>query len=176
MQKLSLCALVPVVIVGVCCLPASAAGRIEAMDASRTLPLRGTLHATYNPTKCPAGTPLMTEGSLTPCYLVIAHGTIPGLGKVVDRRVAIVLHSTTKCPQVKFSIVLTVGNRGTIGAAAAKRCVDPQADVRILPFTITGGTQAFASATGSGTITVSTAGTGYGFETETWKGRLTLLR
>src|SRR5262249_3857506 len=72
------------------------AERVEASDASRTLPLRGTLHATYNPTKCPKGTPVMTNGSVTPCYLVIAHGTIPNLGKTTDRRVAIILHSTTK--------------------------------------------------------------------------------
>jgi hypothetical protein len=75
---------------------------------------------------------------------------------------------------VKFRIALTVGTRGTIVAAASKRCVDPQADEKTLPFTITGGTGAFASATGGGTITVRTVAAGYGFETETWRGRLTM--
>jgi lipoprotein-anchoring transpeptidase ErfK/SrfK len=118
----------------------------------------------------------MTEGSFTPCFLVLAHGTIPSLGKVADRRVAVLLHSTTKCMQVRLSVVLTVGARGTIDAdAATKRCVDPQAHVKAVPFTITGGTRAFAGATGSGTITIRT-GTEGPVETETWKGSLTLPR
>jgi hypothetical protein len=170
MRKLVLRALMLMALLGV------AVGRVEAMDRSRTLPLHGTLHATYNPAKCPAGTPAMTDGSVTPCYLVIAHGTISNLGRVVDRRVAILLHSTTKCPQVDFRIALTFGTRGTIVAAASKLCVDPQADVKTLPFTITGGTGAFARATGGGTITVRSTAAGYGFENETWKGRLTLPR
>jgi hypothetical protein len=97
-----------------------------------------------------------------------------GLGTVVDSRVAIILHSTTRCPQMTFDIVLVVGTRGTIQASAAKRCVDPLASVKTLPFTITGGTGAFASASGGGTITVSSRGPGYGIEDETWDGRLTL--
>ena len=166
-----------VVIIGVCGLLAFAAGQVGAMEALQTLPLSGALHATYRPAKCPKGTPAMTDGSVTPCYLAIAHGTIRGLGTVTDRRIAVLLHSTTKCMQVKQSVVLTVTARGTVGAnAATQRCVDPQADVKIIPFRITGGTSAFAGATGSGTITISTAGAGYGFETETWKGRLTLPR
>src|ERR1051325_9883190 len=114
MQKLVLCTLM------LTALAAVAAVQVDAMDRSRTLPLQGTLHARYNRTKCPTGTPAMTEGTLTPCYLVNARGTIPSLGKVVDRRVAILLHTTTKCPQVEFRIALTVGTRGTIVAAASK--------------------------------------------------------
>lgn len=75
---------------------------------------------------------------------------------------------------VGVRIALTIGTRGTIAAAASKRCVDPQADEKTLPFTITGGTEAFASAAGSGTVTVRTTAAGYGFETETWNGKLTL--
>jgi len=164
-----------VALVGVCGLLASAAGRVEASAVSRTLPLSGLLHATYSATKCPAGTPAMTEGSLTPCYLVIAHGTIQALGNVVDRKIAVVLHSTTRCPQLNFNLVLTVGTRGTITAAGAKRCVDLQADVKTLPFKITGGTGAFAGATGSGTVMIiQRASDPSGTETEKWKGKLTL--
>jgi hypothetical protein len=166
---------VKTILVLVCvCGPLALASRpVEAADAARTLPLRGTLQAAYNPTKCPTGTPVLTNGSVTPCYLVIAHGTIPSLGKTADRRIAIILHSTTKCPEVKFEIVLTAA-KGTLHASAAKRCLDPQADVRALPFTITGGTGAFVNATGSGTITVRDSSAGYGFETETWHGTVTL--
>jgi len=166
MQRLVLCALTLTALAGV------AVGRVEAVGTSRTVPLHGTLQAAYNPTKCPAGTPMKTEGSLTPCYLVIAHGTITSLGKVVDRRVIMVLHSTTDCPRVKFSIALAVRTKGTVLANASKRCVDLHAETRIIPFTVTGGTGAFASAAGGGTITVKDAG--YGFESETWKGSLVL--
>src|SRR5262249_40432902 len=149
--------------------------RTTSADRARAFPLRDeTLHATYDPTKCPPGTPATTEGSVTPCYLVIAHGKLSSLGKVVDRRIAIGLHSTTKCPELRFDIALTVGTRGTIRAAASRRCVDPQADVKTLPFAVTGGTGEFAHARGRGTIRVSATSAGYGFEDETWNGRVAL--
>src|SRR5215475_1199439 len=110
MQKLVLGALALTALVGVAVWLAESRdrSRAEPMVRSGTLPMRETLHATYNSTKCPAGTPQMTNGSLTPCYLVIAHGTISSLGKAVDRRLAIVLHSATTCPEVRFRIALTV--------------------------------------------------------------------
>jgi hypothetical protein len=116
----------------------------------------------------------MTEGSYTPCFRAVAHGKIGTLGNAVEHKIVITLHSTTRCPQMKFTIVLTIGMRGTVGASAAKRCIDPLADVKTLPFTVTGGTGAFAGAAGGGTITVRSRGPGYGIEDETWNGNLTL--
>jgi len=121
----------------------------------------------------------MTRGSLTPCYLVIARGTLPGLGKVTHRRIVVVLDPVAKCANIKFSMALTVGTKGTIsGEAATKHCF-PQDGTAVVPFKIIGGTGAFNGATGSGTITLGEpqeTGYGHGVETETWKGKLTVSR
>jgi hypothetical protein len=156
---------------------ATVAGPAAARPAS-TVPLDVTLRATWNPAeKCPPGVPVMDGGSLTPCYLIRAHGTFPGLGKVTIRESVGFLNALTKCITVKSRIVITVGTKGQVHAdGKTRRCVDPDGDVTIVPFKITGGTGAFASATGSGTITVTDAGEtglGYGNQKETWRGSLT---
>lgn len=63
------------------------------METLRILPLSGTLHAMYRPVNCPKGTPVLSGGSVTPCYVAVAHGTVRGLGKVTDRRVAALLRT-----------------------------------------------------------------------------------
>ena len=161
----------------VCGSLATAAGQAAVKRPSETVQLSGTLPATWKGTKCPPGVPVMTRGSLTPCYLVIARGTLPGLGKVTHRRIVVVLDPVAKCANIKFSMALTVGTKGTIsGEAATKHCF-AQDGRAVVPFKITGGTGAFNGATGSGTITLGEpqeTGYGHGVETETWKGKLTV--
>jgi hypothetical protein len=156
---------------------ATAVGQAAVMRLSQTVQLSGTLPATWKGTKCPPGVPVMIRGSLTPCYLVIARGTLPGLGKVTHRRIVVVLDPEAKCANIKFSMALTVGTKGTIsGEAATKHCFAKDGTA-VVPFKITGGTGAFNGATGSGTITLSephVTGYGHGVETETWKGKLTV--
>jgi hypothetical protein len=166
--------------VGLVCvwgLLATAVAQAAVMRPSETLQLSGTLPATWKGTKCPPGVPTMTRGSLTPCYLTLAHGTLPGLGKVTHRRIVVVLDPFAECANIKFSMALTVGTKGTIsGEAATKRCFNKH-ETAVVPFEITGGTGAFAGATGSGTITLGEPhdmGYGHGVETETWKGKLTV--
>jgi hypothetical protein len=166
--------------VGVLCACASlatAAGLAAARHAS-TVPLNVTLHATWDPAKnCPPGVPVMVGGSLSPCFLIRAHAAFPGLGNVTVRESVGFLDALSKCMTVKSSIVLAVGTRGEVHAdGKTRRCVDPNGDVTIVPFKITGGTGAFTSATGSGTITVTDAretGRGNGDQKEAWKGKLT---
>ena len=119
----------------------------------------------------------MVGGSLSPCYLIRARDSFPGLGQVTVRESVGFLNSLTKCMAVRSRIVLTVGTRGEVHAdGKTSRCVDPHGDVTIVPFKITGGTEAFRTATGAGTITVTDAretGRGNGDQKETWKGTLT---
>jgi hypothetical protein len=164
-------------VMGLCACLATVAPPVAARHAS-TVPLDVTLHATWNPAKeCPPGVPLMVGGSLSPCYLIRAHGTFSGLGKVTVRESVGFLDALTSCMTVKSRIVLTVGTKGEVHAdGKTRRCVDPNGDVTIVPFKITGGTGAFASATGNGTITVTDAretGRGNGDQKETWRGTLT---
>ena len=166
-------------VVAVCVfgLLASAVGQAAVMRPSETLRLSGTLPATLKESKCPPGVPVMTRGSITPCYLAVARGTLPGLGKVSDRRIVVILDPVAECANIKFNMALTVRTKGTIsGEAATKRCFD-KSGTAVVPFKITGGTGAFTGATGSGTITLGEpqeTGDGHHVETETWKGKLTV--
>jgi hypothetical protein len=149
-----------------------------AARQSARVPLNVTFRATWDPAKtCPPGVPAMDGGSLTPCYLVRAHGTFPGLGKVTVRESVGFLDALTNCITVKSRIVLAVGRKGEVQAdGKTRRCVDPHGDVTVVPFKIIGGTGVFSGATGSGAITVTDAretGRGNGDQKETWKGTLT---
>ena len=104
---------------------------------------------------------------MTPCFLVAGRAKVAGLGAVTERYAMAVLGSDTKCPKLKFTAVLTVAGKGTITApAASKRClVMPTGSVGMnattTPFHISGGTGAYAGATGHGTIhQVNHSGTG----------------
>jgi len=156
---------------------ATAVAQAVVMRPSETLQLSGTLPATLKDTKCPPGVPTLIRGSITPCYLALARGTLPALGKVTHRRIVVVLDPVADCANLKFSMALTVGTKGTIsGEAATKRCFDKHGTA-VVPFKITGGTGAYNGATGSGTITLGEpreTGSGTHVETETWKGKLTV--
>src|SRR5262245_34070425 len=163
----------------VCAFLATVVGPAAARHAS-TVPLNVSWRAAWNPTgTCPAGVPHMDHGSISRCYLIRARGSFPGLGKVTVRQSVGFLNGLTQCITIKSKIVLAVGTKGEVHAdGKTKRCVDPDDEVTVVPFKITGGTGAYTTATGSGTITVTDAhetgrGTG-GDQKETWKGTLTL--
>lgn len=150
----------------------------SAAMAASTVPLNVTMRANWNPAStCPPGVPRKVGGSFSPCFVVRARNTFPGLGKVTVRQSVGFLNSSTKCMTIKSKIVLAIGTNGEVHAdGKTTRCVDPQGDVTVVPFKITGGTGAYTTATGSGTITVTEAretGRGYGDQKETWKGTLT---
>jgi len=155
----------------------------QPSHAWRTIPLNGTFKVDWTgPLKaCPPGVPKVTaKGSVTPCFLNVGHANMAGLGAVTERYIMAVLGSDTKCQKLKFTAVLTVAGKGTITApAATKNCiVSPVNSIALdestAQFHITGGTHAYAGATGHGTIhQVNHAATG-GTVTDTWNGTLTL--
>jgi hypothetical protein len=156
-------------VIAVCCVLGASAG--QAAIGSRTVPLHGSLRATWKPTGCPPGTGAVTTGKPS-CRLATARGSMLVLGKAADQRIVVVALTKTNCERVRFSFDLSFGSKGTIGGdAASSGCVDPRATRTVVSFTVTGGTGAFAKSGGNGTVTISNA---HGHsETETWKGTVT---
>jgi hypothetical protein len=156
---------------------AAAAGSAMVPDAAAdrqaatgTLNLRATLFVLSDPGACPPGAPPDAD-----CRTRTGRGSVQGLGSVSENYVW--SYASPGCPTNLVKPLATTGRivvagKGELQFALAEgaRCVD-QEPVRNEPqnFTITGGTGAYASATGSGMVERALSG---GVGTETWTGTL----
>jgi len=148
---------------------APATGRISA-----TLQLNGVLDVKVHPVDCPAGTPT-TSG----CYLNTGVGVIEGLGPATETYTVIADLSTSCAHVTFFGVVIAVAGKGEIDAALTDpySCDPPPSATATTPFTITGGSGAYAGATGSGSVVTgpfNESSPGTGTDTDTWTGPLTV--
>lgn len=132
----------------VCAVPASASrGR-----AAGTLQLPDTfLKGSYDGTDCPQGTP---AGDL--CWTINTKGVVRGLGSVTASGILVVAGPHTDCEVWQSAPTLTVAGKGTIALSVTTpsgTCFNGAGGPvnAGLVFTVTGGTGAFAGASGTGT-------------------------
>jgi HYR domain-containing protein len=165
------------VVVAVVGLFAAATGSAMVSDAAAdrqaatgTLNLRASLSVLSEPSACPQGAPPDAD-----CRTRTGRGNVQGLGSVSENYLW--SYASPGCPTNLVKPLATTGRivvagKGELQFALVEgaQCVD-QEPVRNEPqnFTITGGTGAYASATGSGMVERSLSG---GVGTETWTGTL----
>jgi hypothetical protein len=111
---------------------------------------------------CPQDSP---EGAI--CWTIASSGVVRGLGTVSEAGVLVVRSPHTSCEVWQSAPVLTVAGKGTVQLSVrnpAGVCLDDGAGAGLqgasLAFTVTGGTGAYADASGSGTYTIAGVGEG----------------
>lgn len=120
--------------------------------AADTLQLPDTfLKGSYDGTACPQGTP---DGDL--CWTIDTKGVVRGLGAVTASGVLVVSGPHTDCEVWQSTPTLTVAGKGMISLSVttpAGTCFNGAGGPvnAGLDFTVTGGTGAFAGASGAGT-------------------------
>jgi hypothetical protein len=134
-------------------MPAAASSR----RAAGTLQLpAAALHGPFGGVACPQGAPSDAD-----CWAIDNTGKIPGLGSVTESGVLVVQGAHTTCEEWQSTPVLTVAGKGTIDLSVHNpACIDGSNSTggvnNTQAFTVTGGTGAYAGASGSGTL--ATAG------------------
>ncbi len=123
----------------------------------------------FTPTKCPDGSP---TGAF--CLNVSGTANDPVLGEVTMARVAVLNFAGEKdknqCVPASTDGTLTIGSDTITYTAPGVFC--PKTSIATYAYQVTGGTGAYANATGAGTIDVppaSSSSTGV----ENWSGTLT---
>ena len=126
---------------------------------------------------CPGGTPSSVE-----CFAREGRGVVPGLGNVTESYIYFVETTPAGCPAGSFKVLgytarFTVAGKGEIDLAVAESpdCLNlGNVLTPRQPFTITGGTRAYAGdASGSGTLHHLATMTDTGAAgTDTWVGTL----
>lgn len=119
---------------------------------------------------CPQGAP---DGAI--CWTVDDLGAVRGLGTVDDAGVLVVQAPHTSCEIWQSTTTLTVAGKGTVQLSVRNPpgvCLDDGSGSGLheaaLAYTVTGGTGAYADASGSGTLVVAGLGIGlHGGETLT---------
>jgi hypothetical protein len=103
---------------------------------------------------CPSGAPAGAD-----CWAINGAGEVPGLGAVSESGVLVVAAPHTSCEVWQSTPVLTVTGKGTIELfvhTPAGGCLDTTASTGAVDvtqvFTVTGGTGAYADASGSGSV------------------------
>jgi hypothetical protein len=145
--------------------------------ASGTLELRGTLRLVSNQSSCPL--PNTTAGV---CAARTGTGLVSGLGSVSEAYAFLADIDLPACgvgsgKTQAYPVSLVVAGKGEIHASLAEgaTCVgNERVRIQAQRFTITGGTGAYAGASGSGTVERTLgADTAIGrIGTETWTGTL----
>lgn len=119
--------------------------------------------------ECPPGTPATTA-----CIEQDATSRVRGLGRTTLHQVGRIDRSDSSCFHVAVQGTLTAGDEGTIsyaGATAPGSCVSPiPPATATISYGITGGTGAFAGASGTGTLVAARFGVNVNY---TWSGDLT---
>ena len=135
----------PVILLALVALGAPAAGAAP----SSTLALKGLFVTDgLGATTCPTGVPA------TECFSQTAKAPVRGLGTTTLNSSLFVQENGTGCPLGTVQGTLAAGAEGTVSFAGASSCVRAQSG-STFAYSFTGGTGAFAGATGSGTITYS---------------------
>jgi HYR domain-containing protein len=118
-----------------------------AMHAVKdTLTLNGVFKVSNGALPCPAGSPASVA-----CYQFRGKGSIPGLGQVTEEYVASMDESNPACALLGFTPdVLTVVGKGEIDLSIT---VSARCNGFPTGFTVTGGSGAYAGASGSGSFT-----------------------
>jgi hypothetical protein len=119
-----------------------------------TLNLRAVLQFVSVPANCPPGAPASEI-----CHARTGEGVVPGLGRVTETY--LFMADNTACLSAAYKVLaysarLSVEGRGDLQLSLAEtpECVPELAVPRATQaFTVTGGTGAFAGASGSGTLT-----------------------
>lgn len=145
--------------------------------AAGTLSLRAEVSILYPPTPCPAGTPSLIE-----CFARTGNAIVPGLGTVEESYAYVLENEPVGCTVQNATPIrlppttarLTVPGKGEIEVSTSG--VDCVARVDSLkasePFTITGGSGAYAGASGGGTVTTASYGPPRWAGVDTWTGTL----
>ena len=148
----------------------------SAARAAGTLDLRAALRMESVRVACPPG-----ASSSTLCSARTGSGIVSGLGRVTEAYTYMVEFSSPSCPPGSVKVLgyparFTVAGKGELHLSVAEHrdCLPENAGpTATQPFAITGGTGAYAGASGSGTVTrvggeTATGGGG----TDTWIGTL----
>lgn len=165
------CAVGAVLVAALLVQPATA-GRDRAVD---TLQLTAAFTLRWHLTDCPAGTPATTN-----CYLYTGKGIVPGLGAAEESWITIVDDFGSACPHLHGLATITVTGKGDVEAGlqlvGCAPTDHPPNRSTPLAFTITGGSGAYAGATGDGTYVESPTetGAGSGGGSDNWTGTLSV--
>jgi hypothetical protein len=138
-------ALIVAAIVALALAAGAPAARQEAKD---TLQLKAVFTVSGLATPCPAGTPNTEQ-----CFQFQGQGTVPGLGHVTEQYTATMSNEgSTSCQLLSFTPedVLTVAGKGEIDLSIM---VSAPCSGFPTGFTVTGGSGAYADASGSGSFT-----------------------
>lgn len=161
---------VRVVLVGALVVSTAASGAAAGVPARRagkagSLVFAMSIALHNSGTTCPAGVPLTTE-----CFMIQGESSVPGLGSVSENYLAMDDQSNRSCRRTSWSqVVLSVAGKGTIDATlAASGCDASQNAIGNATFTVTGGTERYAGASGSGTENASD------LTRDAWSGTLTV--
>jgi len=144
----------------------------ELATAQGSLALNASFRGKADGANCPAGTPATTE-----CYLNEGTADVPGLGSTSLRYTILVdLPNGMSEPCRLLSTpnaTFTVSGKGEIKLSARNSSCQSFSNViaGTMDFTITGGSGAYASATGSGTVRIAIPMPG---TTSTWTGTLSV--
>jgi len=141
-----------------------------AGNTTGTLQLHAVFSVKWEGADCPAGSP-----ALAVCYSNIGHGRVASLGEVTETYTAVVDDQAAKCVYPHFTGVLAVAGKGEIDISAkSPDCVPPLQQNVLADYVVTGGSGAYAGATGTGRQASVAHETGYakGIATDTWDGTL----
>lgn len=143
-------------------LPAAASGG----GATSTLQIKVTLDTTpWQDVSCPAGTP----GANPHCYALTGQGVVPGLGETTESYSYSLDDYTASSTLSRFNATIAVPGTGTIGVSGVTPQPTCECGEATLDYTITGGTGAYAGASGSGTTTLAST-----TKSASWSGTLTV--
>jgi hypothetical protein len=146
-----LAALVAALVLAAPLVASDAAG--SGSGAAGALPLQASVPTAWTFGACPAGT------GAEECSTSAGEAAIRGVGPVAVTGSLELFDLTagTNCARWEYAVAVVRAGRGELDLAArSPGCVSPASSSAALVFTVTGGTGAYAGATGSGTVDVAT--------------------